>query len=430
MAAVGTLAPLSPAPPREPASTRAGGDGPASPSSRRPRALVICSTFPAPSETFVIDHVAGLAHAGWDVSVAAKTVDRDLLARVALPDGIAARAYALAGRSDRHQSSPARTAAAMLLRYGTSYLGIIRCPAARSAVHGSAMLHAVAKRVRPDVIHAHFGPNGMMASLVARRLATPLIVDFHGYDVTSLPREHGWDGYRRLLSTAVAVVHSRFVEARVRQNLAMPVVRIPLGVDPALFTSPSRGSQWPRPLMFLTVGRLTLQKGHHVAIEMLALFRHRHPGFDARLRICGAGPMEQVLRQRARQLGVQPFVTFTGALASEDVAREMRRADVLLVPSQPQSDGSQEAFCRVAVEGMASGLAVVGSDIGGLGETIGGGGFLSHPRATAFVASVARVLESFTPRDVMARAVARAREFTLTAMWEQYDEVARAALRG
>jgi colanic acid/amylovoran biosynthesis glycosyltransferase len=430
MGATGTLEPTSPARPRRSVSTAAPGEGPALQSARRPRALVISSTFPAPSETFVIDHVAGLARAGWDVFVAAKIVDRDLLARVAVPEGIAARTYALSVRDHRRPASRVRTAAAMVLRYGTSYLRIIRCPAARSAVHGSAMLHEVAERVRPDVMHAHFGPNGMMASLVARRLATPLIVDFHGYDVTSLPREHGWDGYRHLLSTAVAVVHSRFVEARVRQHLEMPVVRIPLGVDPALFVPRSRGSVWPQPLMFLTVGRLTLQKGHHVAVETLALFRHRYPTFDARLRICGAGPMEALLRQRVRQLGVQPYVTFTGPLCTEDVAREMRAADVLLVPSQPQSDGSQEAFCRVAVEGMASGLAVVGSDIGGLGETIGDGGSLTDPSAAAFVATIGRLLESSTPRKVMARAVDRAREFTLTAMWKQYDEVARATLRG
>jgi glycosyltransferase involved in cell wall biosynthesis len=429
MAVVRTSEPVCSVPPRTAGSARAAGDPPASRSSRRPRALVVCSTFPARSETFVTDHIAGLAQAGWDVSVAAQTVDQDLLARVPLPEGVAARTYGLSvprgGRSSR-----ARTAARMLVTYGTSYLSVIRSPAARSAVHGSATLHTVAKTVRPDVIHAHFGPNGMLASLVARRLATPLIVDFHGYDVTSLPREQGWGGYRRLLCSAVAVVHSAFVEERVREHLTMPVVRIPLGVDPALFVPPSRGVEWPQPLTLLTVGRLTAQKGHHVAIETLALVRHRYPALDARLRICGAGPMERALRQRARQLGIEPFVALTGALASDEVAREMRCADVLLAPSQPQSDGSQEAFCRVAVEGMASGLAVVGSDIGGLGETIGDGGFLSHPSAAAFGRTIGWMLESMTPRAVMARAIDRARQFTLAAMWRQYDEVARAALRG
>lgn len=44
---------------------------------------------------------------------------------------------------------------------------------------------------------------------------------------------------------------------------------------------------------------------------------------------------------------------------------------ILLVPSQ-----WEEAFGRVAIEGMVNSIPVIGSDVGGLKESIGNGGIL------------------------------------------------------
>ncbi len=57
---------------------------------------------------------------------------------------------------------------------------------------------------------------------------------------------------------------------------------------------------------------------------------------------------------------------------SEDDARVIyEKTKILLVPSQ-----WEEAFGRVAIEGMVNGIPIIGSDIGGLRESIGEGGIL------------------------------------------------------
>jgi len=56
----------------------------------------------------------------------------------------------------------------------------------------------------------------------------------------------------------------------------------------------------------------------------------------------------------------------------EDDARVIyKKTKILLVPSQ-----WEEAFGRVAIEGMVNGIPVIGSDVGGLKESIGNGGIL------------------------------------------------------
>jgi glycosyltransferase involved in cell wall biosynthesis len=43
-------------------------------------------------------------------------------------------------------------------------------------------------RLDPDVVHAQFGPKGVMVAPVAETLDIPLVVTFHGYDISILPR--------------------------------------------------------------------------------------------------------------------------------------------------------------------------------------------------------------------------------------------------
>ena len=44
----------------------------------RKHVLVVVSSFPVYSETFVVDHVKGMLESGWEVSVVAKDIDRKL----------------------------------------------------------------------------------------------------------------------------------------------------------------------------------------------------------------------------------------------------------------------------------------------------------------------------------------------------------------
>ena len=116
---------------------------------------------------------------------------------------------------------------------------------------------------------------------------------------------------------------------------------------------------------FITVGRLNEDKGFQVTID--ALYRLHQRGFTkTRMTIVGEGPYHDQLVALTQKRGLQDFIEFTGVKLPDDLAQIFNRHKILIVPSL-----TTETFGLVAVEGMACGCLVVGSDVGSLKQTIG-----------------------------------------------------------
>jgi len=153
----------------------------------------------------------------------------------------------------------------------------------------------------------------------------------------------------------------------------------------------------PRDLELVYVGRLVSQKGVDVLLE--ALGRLRDIGLTPRLTIVGAGPEEQALRQQAELQQLTAQVRFAGVKRGEELVRELNRHRILVVPSR-----YQEPFGIVALEGIACGCVVVGSEGGGLREAIGPCG-LTFPNGDA--EALARCLAQLLRDDESVRALRR-----------------------
>lgn len=113
------------------------------------------------------------------------------------------------------------------------------------------------------------------------------------------------------------------------------------------------------------LGRFVSDKGADLLIRAYAEVKNDAEG----LTLIGGGPEEASLRQMASDLGVE--VRFAGPLQGEDLVRELNQHTILAVPSR-----WAEPFGNVALEGMACGCLVVGSNQGGLPDAIGRGGIL------------------------------------------------------
>jgi glycogen(starch) synthase len=136
---------------------------------------------------------------------------------------------------------------------------------------------------------------------------------------------------------------------------------IPNCYDDGVFRELSRE---PREQELIFLGRLVGQKG--VDVLLSALNRLRAEGLAPRLTIVGAGPEEPLLRRQTESLELGEQVRFAGVTRGEALVRELNRHRILVVPSR-----APEAFGIVALEGIACGCAVVGSEIAGLRESIG-----------------------------------------------------------
>lgn len=105
------------------------------------------------------------------------------------------------------------------------------------------------------------------------------------------------------------------------------------------------------------------RKGHLTLIDALAQCRTR--GVVANVVFVGGGVLGPEFEAHARAVGVGDLVRFTGQLPSGDAVRdELDAADVFVLPS------FGEGLPRSAIEAMARGLPVIGTDIGGFRELL------------------------------------------------------------
>ena len=107
------------------------------------------------------------------------------------------------------------------------------------------------------------------------------------------------------------------------------------------------------------------------------------------LTIIGTGPEEQNLRRLTTELALDRQVSFAGQKSGAVLAEVLNRHRVLVVPSR-----WAEPFGIVALEGIACGCVVVGSEKGGLKEAIGPCGLtFENENVPALVEQLKRLLK-------------------------------------
>ena len=139
-----------------------------------------------------------------------------------------------------------------------------------------------------------------------------------------------------------------------------------------------------RDLVFLA--RLVSDKGGDLLLDALADLRAQ--GFTPELTVVGDGPEMPALKRQVETLGLGRQVEFTGVLQGETLVQTLNAHRIMVVPSR-----TPEPFGVVALEGIACGCVVVGSEGGGLSDAIGDCGltFPNHDKR-ALSRALGRVL--------------------------------------
>jgi len=242
------------------------------------------------------------------------------------------------------------------------------------------------RALRPVLLHAHHGPNGLYALPIARNLQIPLVVTFHGSDITitDLRFEKPYLGFRCYFankgklkaSGATFLAVSRFVQRKVLEQ-GFPAENVHLvytGINTETFRPQSTED---RPTI-LVVGRCTEQKGQEFAIRAASEVQKQLP--DVELVLIGEGPVRGHLERLAKQ-SLRRY-KFLGARTSKEVREWMDRASLLCMPSVTTRSGAAEGFGMVCAEAQAMGKPVVAFRSGAIPEIISHGttGFLAEER--------------------------------------------------
>jgi len=221
-----------------------------------------------------------------------------------------------------------------------------------------------------DVVHCHWLiSNGFMASLTTRSSRVPLVVTAHGSDVfvdNVLFRVADRFVLRRC--DACTVNSHRSGERVVDIFAESPIEVVPMGIYPDRF-GPHHRSTAVRALMgggrpqLLYVGRFSQHKGVPDLLRAMRLLESELPG--ARLALVGFGPEEDFIRRLVGDLGLESQVRLLGRASHDEIPGYMASADLVVLPSI-----KVEGLGVVLLEALASGTAVVGTDVGGIPDII------------------------------------------------------------
>jgi len=353
----------------------------------------IINEFPSVSETFILDQMAGLIERGHEVDIYAERPQRmperihGDVERLQMIRRTRYREGAPSGRAARVRSGILRAA-----RWGWRYpgpllkgLNVFRH--GRRALNFS-MLHKVFPMREPtsryDVVHGHYGPNGVRAVWwrEAGILRGPVVTTFHGYDVNLLPRVQGPRLYEKLFSEGdLFTVGSEFMRKRI-VSLGAPadkIVRLPMGVNVSKYRFSER-RKIEGEFRMLTVARLVEVKGIEYVLKALAKLKEK--GGQFRYQIAGDGPLRGTLEALAKELGLGNAAEFMGAISREEALALYEQAHIFVLASIPTEAGEEENQPVVLAEAQATGLPVIATRIGGVPESIREGetGLLVPPR--------------------------------------------------
>jgi glycosyltransferase involved in cell wall biosynthesis len=255
-------------------------------------------------------------------------------------------------------------------------------------------------RAHPADVVVASDPYVGAGALVGRRLArsdAKVIVELHG-DPATFTRLYGSEARRVVARAADRVARaalrgadatravSSFTARLVQEARGLPPTATFLAYsDLSAFTDPPR-TPIPYEETVVFVGALEPYKNVEGLAAAWRQVVARLPA--ARLTIVGRGSQHAVVEDLLRAL--PHSVTHLPALSSHEVAAEIDKARVLVLPSYPEGLG------RVVLEAFARGRPVVGTDGGGIPDMVADeqNGLLFPPYdVTALAAALQRVLD-------------------------------------
>ncbi len=255
-----------------------------------------------------------------------------------------------------------------------------------------------------NIIHIHDWLTAPVGITSKYHLDRPLISTIHSTEVGRVqglynPDSHFIDGLEwwTTYESKRVIVASNSMKYELEDHFHLPGEKIdviPNAIDTTRYDRnvdreavKRRYGISPYERIVLFIGRLSPQKGVEYLIKAVPFILNRHP--EAVFIIIGEGLSKEYLMDLAHKSGYSHKIRFFGFLPDQDLIELTMSADVLVLPS------IYEPFGIVALEGMAAGVPIVASNVGGLTEIVEHDktGVLVYPRDPASIAwGVNRVL--------------------------------------
>jgi len=313
-------------------------------------------------------------------------------------------------------------------------------PGARAVTR--ALLKMVPGRniAMPDLVHLHVAfPAGRAARMLSESWDVPLVITEHWtayHDSQHIPL------WRKISMRRTAAYAATFCPVTDQLGEKMRDFKmlnlkgssvyttVPNVVDTEMFTIASENEVKGDEVRLLHVSSLDeSQKNITGILHTLATLINLKPEFHFCAKFVGGNDTEKLgkLRTYAASLGLtETYVTFSGPLSSEEVAKCMQSADALVLFSR------NENFPCVIAEAWASGVPVISTDVGGISEHLveeSGRGILIESEDESGLREAILSLgdgAKFNSDEIRKYAI---EHFSVEAISEAFDQVYREALK-
>ncbi|MDY0074016.1 MAG: glycosyltransferase, exosortase A system-associated [Thauera sp.] len=291
-----------------------------------------------------------------------------------------------------------------------------------------ARLEALARELKPDVLHAHSPVlNAIPALRVGRRLGLPVVYEIRAFWEDAAV-DHGTtnEGSLRYRATRALetwalkrVDHAFTICEGLRADIvargipASKVTVIPNAVDVDSFQLSGEADPVLRAELGLSdcttigfVGSFYAYEGLDLLLDAFRTLAAERP--ELRLLLVGGGPQEENLKAQASRLGLAGKIVFTGRVPHSEVSRYYDQIDLLAYPRHSMRLTELVTPLK-PLEAMAQGRLFVASDVGGHKELIRDGetGKLFTAGSAAALASAIREMLDHRERWPAMRAAGR-----------------------
>lgn len=251
-----------------------------------------------------------------------------------------------------------------------------------------SFFYMVKNRKKLSLTHAHYAfPTGLLSLIGKKFFSIPYVVTVHGGDIDKMAAKSARIAKmtkKVLIEAATVIVVGEKLKEDVTGRFGVPENRVQvmsMGVNTSLF-KPMTKVEARRNLklvedkeVILFVGNVIKAKGLLELAEAFQVVKGTWP--NSSLYVIGSlrdHSFVNELQSFIQQAGIKD-INFMNQQSQLELSQWMAAADVLALPSH------HEGFGLVALEAMAAGAKVVGTNVGGLSYLLdGGAGILVPPK--------------------------------------------------
>ncbi len=289
----------------------------------------------------------------------------------------------------------------------------------------------IIKKWHPDIIHAHFAvPGGASAAVASLLTHTPYMITAHGSDVPGSAPEKTEKWFRFILpftqfiwkkaERIITVSQQSRQLAQVHYPVKIEV--IPNGIDTSRYLHTSLEIHDPPCIMY--IGRFSPEKNAQLVPKILSHL----VDLKWKCLIVGDGPQMAHVQTLIAENQLDDRIELPGWISPHEVDEALLKCDILLMPSL------REGMPMVGLQGLASGLALVMSDVGACPDMVNTekNGFLIEVGNEKGYAHALRILLSDPNklRQFKKNSLQKAAEFNIRKVIISYKNVYQSILKG